>query len=131
MKLSSFCLSLAMCTATMAPTAFALDASVDFPIGQKNGNFNCTYDGSGQVHITTDKVKVKGFCAGDPNVPAPGQLQVNSDAIKDYYFSIRKSAQDSGKVTVTALDGDLHAMNCQADKGGKQAYPHGSKYCAL
>ena len=131
MKISVLLLSLGLTGAGMmaASAAFALDTTVNFPAGQKNGNFNCTFDGSGQVHITTDQVKVKGFCAGDPNVPAPGQLQVQSDEIKDVYFSIRKSAAQNGKATITAVDGDLKAITCTADTGGKPAYPYGSKYC--
>lgn len=131
MKLSTLCYtSLFALSATLSVNnAFALDTSVNFPAGQKYGSFSCSYDGSGQVHITTDQVKVKGFCAGDPNVPTAGQLQANSDAIKDYYFSIRKSQAQSGKVTITAIDGDLSAIRCEADKGDKKSYPNGHKYC--
>lgn len=132
MKLSTMLLNLGFIAAlsTAAAAAFATDTSINFPIGQKNGTFNCVFDGSGSVIITTDNVKVRGFCPGDPNVPAAGQLHVNSDAIKDYYFAIEKSATQSGKITVAATDGDLKAISCTADQGGKQAYPYGSEYCA-
>ena len=109
--------------------AFAVDTSVDFPIGQKNGSFNCTFDGAGTVRISSDGIKVRGFCAGDPNVTTAGQLQANSDDLKNYYFSIRKSATKSGKANVSALEGDIKGISCTADQSGKQAYPYGSKYC--
>ncbi len=121
--------SLTVALALASSAAFAVETSVDFPIGQKNGNFNCTFDGTGQIHIVTDQVKVKGYCLGDPNVPVAGQLQTSSDSIKDYYFSVRKSATQSGKVMVSTMDEGVTAITCAADKGSKKAYPYGSKYC--
>lgn len=132
MRTHAFFLSLSLATALSlsANAAFAtVETSVDFPAGQKNGNFNCTFDGSGQIHVTTDQVKVKGYCVGDPNVPVDGQLQTGSDSVKDYYFSIKKSAAQNGKVNVMAMDEGLKAITCVADKSGKQEYPYGSKYC--
>jgi hypothetical protein len=115
-------------TTSLSAHALTADTSVSFPIGQKNGSFNCTFNGSGTVKFTTDDVKVKGFCAGDPGVTIPGQLERNSGDVQDYYFSISKSASKSGKINVISLDGDIQAITCNPDKGPKKPYP-GNKYC--
>lgn len=109
---------------------WAVETSVDFPPGQSRGNFYCTFDGSGQVKYSTTNIKVRGFCAGDPGVSTPGQMQANSDDVKDYYFATDKKTAQAGTITITALDDNIHAIQCALGKGGRNPYPHGSHYCA-
>lgn len=121
--------TLLVSTLAAVQAAHAAEVSVDFPVGQKRGTFNCTFDGPGQVNISTDHIKVRGFCAGDPGVTTPGHWQGSGDDIKGYYFSIVKSNTVAGKVTISS--GDIASLNCSSDTGGKAPYPHGSKYCDI
>lgn len=109
--------------------AHAIESSVDFPVGQKRGIVNCTFDTPGQVKISSDNVKIRGFCAGDPGVTTPGHWQGSSEDLKDYYLSVVKSGTVAGKVTVAS--DDIASMHCDGASGGKSPYPHGSKYCDM
>ncbi|MDR3477874.1 MAG: hypothetical protein P4M14_07570 [Gammaproteobacteria bacterium] len=61
-------LSLAVCTSVFA-------TSVDFPVGQSGGTFNCTLSDYGAVaKIDTKHVEINGGCSGRPYVTADGHL---------------------------------------------------------
>jgi hypothetical protein len=120
----SLCLgliSVAACTSVFATT-------VDFPVGQSGGTFNCTLSNSNAiVKIDTKHVDINGGCSGRPFVQADGHLDgVPADTFEGFYFQITKSLEDAGSVELTASTGDITCSLGHGDK--KESYGDG-KYC--
>jgi len=117
---------------TSASAIFACSAvyaaTVNFPVGQSNGSFNCTLSNpSATVKIDTIQLDLDGACAGSPHVVSNGHLSgVPSSIIQNYYFQITKHLTSAGQVTVTASEGDI---TCATGHGAKGNVYGDGRYC--
>ena len=103
-------------------------ATVDFPIGQQGGTFNCTLSNSSAVvKIDTQRVQINGGCSGRPYVKADGHLEgVPASVFENFYFQITKNIEDSGSVVLIPSKGE---MTCSSGHGDKSHSYGDGKYC--
>lgn len=113
---------------TAASYANVFAATVDFPVGQGGGTFNCTLSNpAALVNIDTKHVDINGGCNGSPYVKADGHLEnVPASVFQGFYFQISKSISESGSVELTANTGEITCSNGHGDK--PNSYGDG-RYC--
>lgn len=113
--------------ALIVSPAFAY--TVNFPVGQKNGSFNCTAsDASASVSMDTDGLNANGFCTGNPYVTRNGHIAgMPTIILNQYYFEINKSASREAYVNVNVTSG---TVTCSLGHGDntRNSYGNGS-YC--
>ncbi len=113
---------------SFAACASVFAASVDFPIGQSGGTFNCTLSNpAAVVKIDTKHLEVNGGCSGSPYVTADGHLDgVPANIFEGFYFQITKHLEDSGSIELTPSVGEITCSEGHGDKSN--SYGNG-KYC--
>jgi len=115
---TKFISGLALTAALFCPVVFA--DSIDFPVGQTSGFFNCTVNSANPfatIDIDTKSIEAKGFCAGQPNVLTAGHLKgLPASELKDHYFEIKKDLHESGTITVTSSSGTVTCSNGKGEK---------------
>jgi|SRR5579872_5155687 len=119
-------LSLGFLTAAACANIFA--ATVDYPVGQGGGTFNCTLsDSSAVVNIDTKHLQINGGCSGRPYVKADGHLEgVPANIFSGFYFQITKQLDQAGSVELKPSSGEITCSKGQGDKN----YSYGDgKYC--
>lgn len=97
-------------------TAFA--ETIEFPVGQDTGAFNCTAsDKNAKVSMDTDSVTANGFCTGSEYVTQDGHIQgMPASILNEHYFQIEKSLVKAGSVHVLVSSGNVSCSMGQGDK---------------
>jgi hypothetical protein len=111
-------------------SAFAA-ISLDYPMGQKKGSFNCTAsDATALVNIDTHGVDAQGFCQSSPYVSRDGHIAgLPVSQLNQYYFQIEKPASRTGSVSINVSHGDI---TCSLGHGTKsKAFAEGARFCLM
>jgi hypothetical protein len=118
---------IAILMATMSVSS-VFAASIDFPVGQKNGSFNCTAsDPNAFVSIDTYGLNAKGSCAGSPYVTRDGHLVgMPVSVLNDFYFEINKLVTRSGNIEIKVSSGNL---TCSNGRGSRVTSYGAGKFC--
>lgn len=107
-------------------------ASVDFPVGQKNGTFSCTVSASPgtKIEIGTHNVDINGGCSGSKYVTRDGHLAgMPYDEVNTVYFQISKKNYKSGSVSINASEG-TSAVSCSNGHDDKNRSKYGDgRFC--
>ena len=113
---------------SLAASSSLFAATVDFPVGQSNGTFNCTVSNpAALINIDTKHVDINGGCSGQAYVKADGHLEgVPASTFEGLYFQITKKLEDSGSVELTPSVGEITCSSGHGDK--KDSYGNG-RYC--